>query len=439
VSTESTLQRKQLVLIELNELNLDLIESYVRLFPLPNFERLLAGGMRRTSSESRYELLEPWIQWVSVHTGLDANEHGVFRLGDFVNSSAIQIFEQLERAGLSVGAISPMNAANRLAKPAYFLPDPWTKTATDGSFWSRILADALSQAVNDNSRARISLKSGLALVAGLARFARVRNYATYARLALTSRGRPWRKALFLDLFLNDIHLTLFQKHRPNFSTLFLNAGAHIQHHYFFNSRAKQQQLQNPRWYVDDSLDPLAEAFRLYDRILGDYIQTGAMSTLVATGLTQLPYDEVEFYYRLKNHEVFLRRLGLNYIRVLPRMTRDFVVECETSDQAAVVASTLSAVIASSDGARVFAEIDNRGTTVFASLTYPKEIDAAFAVSVNGKTILLSEHVVFVAIKNGMHDARGFFCAHGTVAKFLPASEAHVKSFHSTILSFFDVK
>src|SRR5688572_32468077 len=100
-----------------------------------------------------------------------------------VTASVPQMFEQLERQGIRIGAISAMNAVNRLRSPAYFIPDPWTATASDGSLWSRKLTAALSQTVNDNSQGRITPASALWLLLGLLRFARPRNYVTYMKLA----------------------------------------------------------------------------------------------------------------------------------------------------------------------------------------------------------------------------------------------------------------
>jgi hypothetical protein len=81
---------------------------------LNNFRRLFEQGVRKTAAEVRYEALEPWIHWVSVHSGLSLSEHGIFRLGDIVSSQVPQFFEQVEGASFRVDAISPMNAANRL-------------------------------------------------------------------------------------------------------------------------------------------------------------------------------------------------------------------------------------------------------------------------------------------------------------------------------------
>ncbi|TDU24141.1 hypothetical protein DFR24_4404 [Panacagrimonas perspica] len=431
------MSNRRLILVELNEVNLDVARSYVPKLGLKHFEQLLSAGVRRTSSESEYEQLEPWIQWVSAHSGLTAAEHAIFRLGDIVGSGVPQIFEQVEAAGLSVGAVSPMNTENRLRSPAYFIPDPWTRTPTDGSGWSRRLWTAISQAVNDNSSGRITAGSAFALACGLLRFAQPRHYDLYLSLLRRSRGAPWRKALFLDLFLHDLHVRLYGRHRPNFSTLFLNAGAHIQHHYFFNGKLDRPVAQrNPAWYIDPSADPIAEMLQVYDAILGDYLRLPDASLLVATGLTQVPYERVTFYYRLKDHAAFLRMLGIRHVRVLPRMTRDFVIEFADAADAASAQRSLSALRFAHDGELLFAEIDNRGDSLFVTLTYPNEIEASALVEGAAAPFLLAGHVVFVAIKNGMHAAHGYVCGVGEVTPYLPAEGDHVKELNRTLQRFF---
>ena len=213
---------KRLILLELNEINFDVVEQYVAADAsrFPALKKLLSGARIRTSCEKQYEELEPWIQWASVHTCMTYAEHGVFRLGDIVGSGIPQIFEQLEQAGYNVGAISAMNAENRLKKAAYFIPDPWTQTPTDSSWWSQSLGQAVSQAVNDNAKAHITAKSALQVVLGLLRFARVVHYQKYLSLVTASRRKPWLKALVLDLLLHDVHWTMFNTEKPNFSTLF---------------------------------------------------------------------------------------------------------------------------------------------------------------------------------------------------------------------------
>lgn len=428
---------RRLVVVELNEVNFSVAQKYAERLELNSFRTICSGDLRQTSSESRYEELEPWIQWVSAHSGLTASEHGIFRLGDIVGTRVPQMYEQLEARGLRVGAVSPMNTENRLSRPAYFLPDPWTKTPSDGSFWSRRLTQAISQAVNDNSASRITAASAATLLAGLARFARPRHYGLYARLAASSRRAPWRKALFLDLFLHDVHWRLMRRHQPHFTSLFLNAGAHIQHHYFLNSKvAARPELRNPTWYVGADADPIAEMLQVYDVILGEYLADESTDLIVATGLSQQPYDRVKFYYRLKDHAKFLQRLGLRHKRVVPRMTRDFLIEFDSREDAQAGAQQLAALKMVADGIPLFAEIDNRGDSVFATLTYPHEIQADSVASGAGFPLPMPEHVVFVAIKNGMHASQGYIWCRGEVARHAPPEGAHVKALHGAVMQHF---
>ena len=195
---------KKLILIELNEINFDAVSFYIKSGKsLPAFNHIIQQGIVKTKAESEYENLEPWVQWPSVHTGKTFQEHNIFRLGDFVNSSDEQFFEKVEKAGFTVGAISPMNASNKLNNPAYFIPDPWTKTPCDDSFFSKSITEAIVQAVNDNSQSKLTLKTIFYL--GLAFIALVNptRYITMAKYALDALGKPWKKALFLDMFYTN--------------------------------------------------------------------------------------------------------------------------------------------------------------------------------------------------------------------------------------------
>ncbi len=81
----------------MNEINFSFVEKYIKEGKeLPNFMKILQMQSCRTISENKYELLEPWIQWVSAHTGKTFEEHNIFRLGDIVNSDVDQILKRLK-------------------------------------------------------------------------------------------------------------------------------------------------------------------------------------------------------------------------------------------------------------------------------------------------------------------------------------------------------
>ena len=429
----------KLIFIELNEINFDTATSYIeRGEYLPGFTKLIDKGITNTESEPEYENLEPWVQWPSVHTGKTYDEHKVFRLGDFVNSTDEQFFEQVEKAGFSVGAVSPMNASNKLENPAYFIPDPWTQTPCDNSFFSKSITDAIVQAVNDNSQSKLTFKTifnlGLAFVAlvGPSR------YLPMAKYAFNALGKPWRKALFLDMLLYEIHKTLFKRKNPNFSTLFLNAGAHIQHHYFFNSPyVDSPELKNPAWYIGKDDDPFLEMLKVYDEMLTDLLELPNTEIIVATGLSQKPYEQLKFYYRLKDHASFLKKVGVEFADVVPRMTRDFLVSFDTEQQALKAEQQLSKILVNNE-VKLFEEIDNRGKDIFVVLTYPSEITNKTMITYSGKESQLGDLVTFVAIKNGEHQSKGFAYFSDGVSEYAPPEGSHVSKIHNTVLQFFGI-
>ena len=181
--------KKKTILLGLNEFNFEYIKYYIDRGLLPNFKTLFDFQPPiETISEKEYELLEPWIQWVTIHTGKSHDEHQVFRLGDIVDHSNLsQIFEELEKQGLSIGAVSPFNADNRLNNPSFFIPDPWTKTKVSGNFVLKSLYKAIHQSVNDNAQEKLNFKSLFSLGLGFLLYVPISRWIHYFKIALNSK------------------------------------------------------------------------------------------------------------------------------------------------------------------------------------------------------------------------------------------------------------
>lgn len=397
------------LLLELNEINFDHVRRFVAQGKLPTLGRLIARhGVDETVSEPDYAAWEPWIQWVTAHTGKTLAEHKVFRLGDIVGHDLPQVWDVLEAQGVRVGAVSPMNATNRCVAPAFFVPDPWTDTRVTGSGTMKRLHGAIAQAVNDNATAAVTPGSLLNLAVGAAAYARPRNYLRYFGLAAgAARRKPWRKAIFLDQLLADVFVRRVAATQPGFASLFLNAGAHIQHHYLFNSGAYEGALANPAWYVAADADPILEVYELYDRTVAQVAAAVPDARLIlATGLHQVPHDALTFYWRLRDHAGFLRAAGVPFARVEPRMSRDFVVFGSDAEQAAEAGRRLDGIVGPG-GEKLFA-VDNRGASLFVEFVWPHDIPADFEYRIgNVARTGLKDAVAFVAIKNGEHDGIGY--------------------------------
>lgn len=69
--------RPSLLLLELNEVNEELLASAARELGLANLQHILGLARTETFTKDTYEsnYLEPWVQWVSIHTGLPSSCH----------------------------------------------------------------------------------------------------------------------------------------------------------------------------------------------------------------------------------------------------------------------------------------------------------------------------------------------------------------------------
>ena len=97
----------KLIFIQLNEINFELVYKYINSANKKKFTNLryLKKNFKNfeTFAEDKYENIEPWIQWASVHLGKNYKSHQIFRLGDIVNHPEMkQIFEKIEEKGFKV-------------------------------------------------------------------------------------------------------------------------------------------------------------------------------------------------------------------------------------------------------------------------------------------------------------------------------------------------
>jgi hypothetical protein len=398
------------VSLELNELNFHYIRDYAAAGHLPNFQRLLQdAAMVETDAGEAYPELEPWIQWPTVYTGKTYREHGIFRLGDAVYRKQTQIWEYLEARGVKVGAVSPMNAANRCRAPAFFLPDPWTETPLTADAKAARLYGIIKRIVNDNASSETSTAGFARQILPLALpFLSGRSISDYFRILPTALRYKWAKAGFLDRLLTDLFVALYQQHRPGFASLFLNGGAHIQHHYTYDSAVYTGERSNPGWYsraADTGRDPLLFIYKLYDAIVAELMALKDTHVMISTGLSQVPNERDHYQYRIVDFEGFFAKVGLQGATIQPRMSRDFLLAFPNSDAARAARPVLDAVRCA--GKPLFT-VEDRGETLFCQVGYFGPPEGLAHVSIDGVEGDHSEAFVLVSIENAIHQSTGYF-------------------------------
>lgn len=312
---------RRLLVLEINEVDAGMLARIARRERLAAWLEVLAWPRARLWSEDQVEHqgLDPWVQWVGVHTGQPRRVHGVLRLGDGLRTDCAQVWEVLGRAGLRSGIWGPMNGARRDAPGvAFFMPDPWTVGEVA---WPPELNELLAlprgfatsyTAVEPTAMVRAGL-SALRhhLRPGVLR-ASLGAAPDVARTLL--RHGLSNHALFVlhDMVVGRQFLRWRRASRPNLSLLFLNGLAHLMHHAWTEESERRGALRDAVVAYEGLLREL-----LADRLPGEHV-------LVANGISQrnIMGEAPRVLHRPRDPLTFPACFGLSPRRVEPLMTNE---------------------------------------------------------------------------------------------------------------------
>ena len=309
---------RKLLIIELNEFNTDLLRKGSNELGLSNIKRMLNMKHSKTFTENlAHGELDPWVQWVSVHIGMPHSIHKITRLGELPDSNHLQLWEKLSKKNISAGIWGPMNASRSSATHCrFFLPDPWSfsELAFPRSL-NKFLALPRYYAKNYIAP---SLKELIKALSGTARFflsfkmldiLKKELFNTIKSLIKYGINNPVLFCLF-DIYSTRAFIKYKNNYDPQFSVLFLNSIAHLQHH---------------KWETESINKLMAFCLQSIDRILGllfDELNKDE-SVIIMNALSQRnTKGENHFIYRQIKPHSFLELLDINYETIEQCMTND---------------------------------------------------------------------------------------------------------------------
>ncbi len=390
-----------MLIIELNEFNPGLLARAAADFSLKNFARVLAMPHTETMADCEEERhgLDPWVQWVSVHTGLPTSKHGVAHLGDVQHLRAPQFWESLaEKTPLRFGLWGVMNAAagKHPDRVDFFFPDPWT-------FSEPAFPEELNQFLalpRYYAKNYLDLKwlpvtaAATRLVAFCLHPRRFGPLASLLPAALTGlrQGGPSTCVLFslFDLVAAKLFAQYQHRHNPDVSVVFLNAIAHMQHRAW---------AAEPAWRPE-----MVAGLRLVDQALGILLEAGGeRPVIVLNGFRQECAEErADFLYRQENPVGFLARIGLHPERVEPMMTNDAQLFFRSAAECAAAADRLRG--ARLAGRQVFDVQINAANDcqLFYQLDFWQQVPADATLDIGDERLLFRDWFERVTQRTGVH-------------------------------------
>jgi hypothetical protein len=315
--------------IEFNELSPTLIDEFIDAGELPNFSLLRDTSEVFVTDASDEVDLEPWIQWPTLHTGIDDSEHGIRNLGEADRVRGRGVARELAAVGFNVGVFGSMNLGYG-PLDSFVVPDPWNPDSPPHPTALRPFTDFVNSAVQENSADRLDKRAAVPFLAYLATHGLTPATAVAAaRQLLDERRDPglkWRRSLVLDSMSYDLFRNLMRHHDVAYATFFSNSTAHFQHYFWRNFRPQCFSAPPPPEDHPSLSDAVLTGYRNYDRLLGRFLTDFPSERLVfATALSQEPWDSTWCTYRPQDFDRLREALGIDASRVTvePVMAEEF--------------------------------------------------------------------------------------------------------------------
>ncbi len=416
------MEGNRVILLEFNELCPTLMHRFMSQGKLPNFQRLYGESqVCITEADGEPPHLEPWIQWVTVHSGVPYQEHGIQNLDEGHKLRHKCIWEIVSEAGQRAWVCGSMNARYGLPFNGCVLPDPWTTKlapypASLGTYF-RFVQTHVAEHTRDNIPLALTDHAKFAAFMATHGLSSKTIGAIVKQLQSERRENTrWKRAAILDKLQFDLFQSVHRRLRPRFSTFFLNSTAHFQHLFWREMEPEHFQRKPTDEERAQHKDAIVFGYQSMDELAGRFLEMAdadANTTLVyCTALSQQPclkYEESggKSLYRPLDFEKLLTFADITAPHtVSPVMSEQFHIRFETESDARQAEHRLGQLTV--DGRRAMASQRNgndilTGCTVFETL--PRE--CALAISDTDRSIRFFEAFYkFEGLKSGMHHPDG---------------------------------
>jgi hypothetical protein len=413
-------QPSRVLLLEFNELCPSLIQRWIKSGLLPNFKRFYEQSEIFTTDADveSPELLEPWIQWYSMHTGLSFDQHEVMHLTDGPKAGHADIWSVLAENGCTVGNFGSMNAKARKLRGSFHLSDPWCSSQAATPPELQTFQDYVAQQVQEYSNPDREPAGALDFVKFMAthgmKISTAVDIASRLLAEKTSdRGSNWKRATILDRLQLDAFRWYYRHYRPDFASFFVNSTAHFQHSYwrFFEPHHFQNEPSS------DEMNQYGRAiqygYERMDKLLGKFQKMVDKDTLLilSTALSQQPFVRNEavggqHFYRPRDVDQMLKVMGIESDNVDPVMTHQFLASLK--DQTSIEASAQKLRSLTVEGKQVFEVVCKDGQIHFGcQLSHKLDEDTElFCQDTQTTTKFFDEFYSIDATKSGCHHPDG---------------------------------
>ena len=121
-------KKKNLLAVYLNEFNPEYLLKGAKKYRCKSILEILKLNKVKTYTKDKKQNfnLDPWVQSVSINTGLPSKSHKILKLGQSIDKDLVQIWDKLAKNKISCSVWGAMNSKFKKNKYIdYYFPDPW--------------------------------------------------------------------------------------------------------------------------------------------------------------------------------------------------------------------------------------------------------------------------------------------------------------------------
>ncbi len=395
-----------MLIVELNEFDPDYFKKVSEELNLEHIKKILKLNHTTTFTEEKeeYQGLDPWVQWVSIHSGKPFKDHGICRLSETKRQNFKQIWNVFgENKNYSCGIWGVMNApCNSTKGVEFFVPDPWS---FDESAIPSNLNDFLSlpryMAKNYLSTDLIKLiKQSLRMTKFIFQnrgHGKTRKFILMLIKSFSISGINVHTFSSLLDYLSTLYfIELKDKFNTNFNIIFLNHIAHVQHQ-FWDKKDKKISKH------------MKLALIICNEIFGMLIKNTKKNEelMIVNGLRQkLVKGDGLFLYRQKNPFEFFKLFGLKSIQTEQNMTNDGILIFDKKENRDEAISILKNLSLKSNQKEIFYLELLDDLRIFYQFKIKSKINPDEMISFNDKSFRFFDLMECICERTGAHIPRG---------------------------------
>jgi len=319
---------RKVLMLEFNEICWSVIDRLIEQRGeayLPNFARMRREGAWGVQEAiERPPALDPWITWVTVHTGVAPSEHGASVLEqDSDTITAKRTWHYAAEAGRKVGVFGSISSFPPPKLEGFVVPGPFAPSDETHPSELRPIQQLNRRytQVHNHTQTAPRMRDALGMGASLVRMGlRPSTMAAVAGQLATERINPkmrWRRASLQPQLNFDIFAKLYRRERPDFATWHSNHAAHYMHHYWrawddgaFVAKASEKERETYG-------DAVPSGYRLCDDLIGRALELVDDQTVlvITSSMGQQPfvsdkYVEGKIVVRVRDMDRLLSALGI---------------------------------------------------------------------------------------------------------------------------------